>query len=397
MHVKIRVVTALTLVIVVIVILVVVATGAFVCLFAQQQSLAPLHFLKIARAVHRTQRTQISRTRALARAAVLAANTAAETDSPPRMTPLLLPPPPPTPMTPFPVDAVFTWVNANDEAWQRARASAAASVFHEHFRDPSASAAASHARDELFYSVHLAEKYMPWLRHIFIVTQRPQVPWWLNGAHHPRVVVVHHDEFFDPTVIQPTFNSNVIESQLANLPMLAEHFVTFNDDTFVGQPLPRDAFFTDEGTPVVRFHEKSPLLRHKPTNSLVWRLHLANANAVCRELGAPFLLPMHVALPLRKSVLQRVTRVLKPLTAHWQPLRTGADFPIVYVAACAAPRVAPHPSVRTEYYRTTHAFRKTVMRTRSLPHMFCINVSFDAAVFERLLAYIVELQEHAAK
>jgi hypothetical protein len=154
----------------------------------------------------------------------------------------------PTPTTSFHVDAVFTWVDG----------SATSNTFHIAQRDPVVVGPARRVRDELFYSARLARAHMPWLRTIFIVTQRPHRPWWLGvdganaAAPGPRLVVVHHDSFFWPEVAQPTFNSNVIESQLAALPQLAEHFVLLNDDFFVGQLLPRSAFFADDGTPVLR-------------------------------------------------------------------------------------------------------------------------------------------------
>ena len=44
---------------------------------------------------------------------------------------------------------------------------------------------------ELRYSLRSVEKYAPWVRHVFIVTNG-QIPYWLN-LDSPRLTVVTHD------------------------------------------------------------------------------------------------------------------------------------------------------------------------------------------------------------
>jgi hypothetical protein len=368
---------ATTAIAVAILILAVVLIGSIVGLLAQRHGMNHAQYLKTNTRVLQGWRAQTRRTRELARAAVAAAATNANVRAAPTL------------RADFPIDAVFTWVDANDPAWRRARNAATPSLFHSQQRDP----VVVKPRDELFFSVRLAQHHMPWLRQILIVTQRPQVPWWVESTSTstptstPRIVVVHHDEFFDPDVIQPTFNSNVIESQFPRLSMLAEHFVSFNDDTFVGQPMPRDAFFTPTGVPVVRHASRAHARRLLiDFTNAVWTLQLTNASIVCDALNVPLRLPVHVALPQRKSVLERVTRVLKPLTRQWKPLRSSADFPIMYVASCATSPVALPDVVKTGLYRNTRDFESATARPGSPPHLFCINESFDADLFARVLA-----------
>ena len=48
----------------------------------------------------------------------------------------------------------------------------------------------------------------------------------------------------------PTFNSHAIETRLHHIDGLAEHFLYFNDDVFLGRPLDPSRFFQPGGSPV---------------------------------------------------------------------------------------------------------------------------------------------------
>ena len=144
----------------------------------------------------------------------------------------------------FPVDVVYTWVDGNDPEWQARRDRLVAEL------DRSAVATASAAarfreRDELRYSLRSIDMFAPWVRHIFIVTagQRPS---WLDDSH-PQITVIDHREVFRDRGALPTFNSHAIESQLHRIDGLAEHFLYFNDDVFLGRPLSRNTFFHSNG------------------------------------------------------------------------------------------------------------------------------------------------------
>ena len=61
--------------------------------------------------------------------------------------------------------------------------------------------------DELKYSLRSVEKYLPWIHHIYIVTDR-QVPKWLN-TNHPKISIIDHSEIIPPQCIS-TFNASAI-------------------------------------------------------------------------------------------------------------------------------------------------------------------------------------------
>lgn len=98
-------------------------------------------------------------------------------------------------------------------------------------------------RQELRYSLRSVEQYMPWVRKIFIFSNCAK-PAWLAGSEN--VVWVRHEEVI-PEENLPTFNSHAIESYLHKIPDLSEHFIYFNDDFFVNQPIPMALFFTANG------------------------------------------------------------------------------------------------------------------------------------------------------
>ncbi|MGV9267477.1 stealth family protein [Kitasatospora sp. NPDC003701] len=155
----------------------------------------------------------------------------------------------------FPVDAVITWVDDSDPAWRARRATALGALI-----DPPGLPAAGtgderfHNRDELRYCLRSIAMYAPWIRHVHLVTDG-QLPDWL-AAEHPGLTVVPHRELFaDPSML-PVFSSHAIETQLHRIPGLAEHFLYFNDDMFLGRPLRPEQFFQGNGVPLVNLDSR---------------------------------------------------------------------------------------------------------------------------------------------
>ena len=144
----------------------------------------------------------------------------------------------------FPVDIVYTWVDGADPSWREQRerwsgthsAAAADATLESRFT----------SRDELLFSLRSVHRNAGWVRRIFVVTagQRPS---WL--VEDDRLRVVDHSEIF-PADWLPTFNSHSIESRLHHVPGLAEHFLYFNDDFFLGEPVAPTDFFTGNGLPI---------------------------------------------------------------------------------------------------------------------------------------------------
>lgn len=149
----------------------------------------------------------------------------------------------------FPVDVVYTWVDGNDPAWNAAREQRLAEVTDSTMRTRASSGRARFMdRGELRFSMRGLHLFAPWVRRIHVVTAG-QVPPWIDPSH-PMVNIVDHRDLLPPDAL-PTFNSHAIESVLHRIDGLAEHFLYFNDDFFVGAPTRPERWFGPAGTTAV--------------------------------------------------------------------------------------------------------------------------------------------------
>ena len=100
--------------------------------------------------------------------------------------------------------------------------------------------------EQLRYSLRSLEKYAPWVRRVYLVTNG-QIPHWLN-MDHPKLTLVTHEEIFDDRRSLPTFSSPAIESNLHKIAGLSEKFLYFNDDIMLGTEVwPEDFYTRQEG------------------------------------------------------------------------------------------------------------------------------------------------------
>lgn len=131
------------------------------------------------------------------------------------------------------IDFVVTWVDSNDPAW-----------IEEYSKYKPITSKTDFSRyrgwDIFKYWFRAVEKYAPWVRRIFVVTNG-QCPSWLNLSN-PKVVLVKHSDYI-PSKYLPTFNSRCIELNLGRITDLSEHFVYFNDDVFINGPISTDYYF----------------------------------------------------------------------------------------------------------------------------------------------------------
>ncbi len=138
------------------------------------------------------------------------------------------------------IDLVYLWVNGNDPKWLEKR--------QRYLTEKIDISGRYEDNQELKYSLRSVEKYIPWIRNIFIITDN-QIPDFID-INHPKIKIIDHKEIM-PQEILPTFNSSVIEHFLHNIPDLSEQFIFSNDDFFVNTPLSKDFFFKD-GLPIIR-------------------------------------------------------------------------------------------------------------------------------------------------
>jgi len=133
------------------------------------------------------------------------------------------------------IDFIITWVDGNDPAWQQKRS-------HYKGTDYQTNAVRYRDWDLLRYWFRGVEQCAPWVHRIFFVTDN-QKPAWLN-TNHPKLRLTDHRDYI-PEKYLPTFNSNAIELNMHRLADLSEHFVSFNDDMFLKEPVGPDYYFHD--------------------------------------------------------------------------------------------------------------------------------------------------------
>ncbi|XP_043196593.1 N-acetylglucosamine-1-phosphotransferase subunits alpha/beta-like [Amphibalanus amphitrite] len=98
---------------------------------------------------------------------------------------------------------------------------------------------------ELRYSLRSLERHAPWVRRVFLVTNG-QIPDWL-ALDNPKLTLVTHEEIFPDHDHLPTFSSPAIEAHIHRIPGLSEHFLYFNDDVLLGQPVWPEDFLVPGG------------------------------------------------------------------------------------------------------------------------------------------------------
>lgn len=202
---------------------------------------------------------------------------------------------------PFPVDVVYTWVDGADPAWQARRDER---LGHAEVADRSASGEARFlSRDELRYSMRSLLAFAPWVRTIFLVTDRQRPDWLSHGQD--RVRVVDHTEIL-PASVLPTFNSHVIESALHRIEGLSEQFVYFNDDVLLGAATTPADFFGPGGEPRVFFSPGVIGIRREGL-SQYQQAHLNSRDLVLEDLDLVAVnVLQHTPIPLRRSLLDSV-------------------------------------------------------------------------------------------
>ena len=165
----------------------------------------------------------------------------------------------------FPVDVVYTWVDGDDPEWDAAREARIAGMEGTARTREASGRARFLSRDELRYSLRSVHLFAPWVRQIYLVTSG-QVPAWL--ARDAGVTVVPHAEIM-PADALPTFNSHAIETSLHHISGLAEHWLYFNDDFFLGRPLRPEVLFSPAGLSSVFFAQSTIGLSDLPDSPAV--------------------------------------------------------------------------------------------------------------------------------
>ncbi len=167
-----------------------------------------------------------------------------------------------------PIDVVIAWVDGFDPKLSKKRMNYLNSKGKHSI--PGANPTRFHSLNEISYCVLSILKFAPFVRKIFIVTdkQNPNIDNVVKQYFPKRVSdiqIVDHSEIFQGyEEYLPTFNSICISNMLWRIKGLSNQFVYFNDDVFLVRHL----------KPSVWFQNNRPVLRGKwmlpPYERLIW-------------------------------------------------------------------------------------------------------------------------------
>lgn len=303
-----------------------------------------------------------------------------------------------------PIDVVYTWVDGADPSWKKQR-----KYFVEKTEGISRSATkASRFRnhDELRYSLRSIEAFAPFVRHIYIVTSG-QKPKWL--VDHPKITVVTHNEIFAKKDCLPTFNSIAIEANLHHIKGLADRYIYFNDDVFLGKHVTRHDFYAP-GRKIKVFSSGRRIFRgNKKAQRHLWEVPYQNmANYMMKELAADnrppkkkfFFYHSHTPFPMFKRIAQTAERrfhyMFRKASSH--KFRMNSDVTITngliphYAVYINEAEVVAADSVTVSFKANPKSDQeglRTILKTR--PMFFCIQDSAaktDKASEKRLKRFL---------
>jgi len=268
-----------------------------------------------------------------------------------------------------PVDVVYTWVRGDDPQFQATLRRYCPRTWWP--RDDSSTAVRRFRdNDELRYSLRSLERFAPFVRNVYLVTNG-QVPAWLDRSH-PRLRLVRHEEIFPSLDQLPTFNSFAIEMHLHRIAGLSRRFLYFNDDFLLGSPLSPEELLPPNDAHVVLTDEppSRAVVRGRSSfeRGIAHTLSLLDAalGPLPRWTSAP-----HVPRLFDRERILEIQERFRAAVAE-----TSADrfrtprsvvWPLLYLNYVA---VAPHLRARVEVRRLTrngdYAF---VMLSRNLEEM----------------------------
>ena len=146
------------------------------------------------------------------------------------------------------IDFVLLWVNGEDPAWRKEKNKYADILLPLVDDDANGDCRYRGGDDLLRFWFRGVENNAPWVHKIFFISCG-QVPSWLN-VEHPTLMVLDHKDFI-PADFLPTFNNRPIHFNLHRIDELSEHFVLFDDDTYLLNHVSPDDFFHD-GFPLLQ-------------------------------------------------------------------------------------------------------------------------------------------------
>ena len=270
------------------------------------------------------------------------------------------------------IDAVITWVNSSDKKWIKNKNKYfnlefnKKGVDNDNVRFPNI----KFIETELYYCVKSINKFLPWIRNIYIVTADSQIPSFIKEFK--KIKIIHHSQIFPNKKSLPTFNSHAIETCLHYIPNLSEKFIYFNDDMYVGDYL-NEYFFFKNNSPIFG-GKKRPMFiawRNNPYN-YAWKnlsIEYGNINV---------LISSHCCTPLTKTLMLNVENKFKTLWINTRNSKFRNNNDIPPIGMCInydVPLISKFSSEKKIYgYFEFNTFINYINDVTKLkPKLFCLN------------------------
>ena len=132
-----------------------------------------------------------------------------------------------------------------------------------------------------------------------------------------------------PAEALPTFNSHAIETSLHHIPGLAEHWLYFNDDFFLGRPIRPEALFSPAGLSSVFFAQSTIGLSDLPDSPPWLKAAWNNRRLLQEAFGAVTTNALaHAPYAVRTSVLREIEERFGDVVAATtrSPFRSDTDI-----------------------------------------------------------------------
>jgi hypothetical protein len=204
----------------------------------------------------------------------------------------------------FAVDAVYLWVDDQDEAWAAKRAKYAPVVNSE-----SSAISSSRFRQfgELVASISMLAKHAPFIRNVHIVVdgQKPDLSSLPSNLPF-NIVITNHKEFM-PAEYLPTFSSRALTANLHRIVGLAEHFLYMNDDVFIAMPSTASDWFTLTGVRLRYTNTALPSKESLEPDEVVYNARWKTNELAQHEKWQTIEgMPQHGPHPMLKSVMHKL-------------------------------------------------------------------------------------------
>ena len=180
--------------------------------------------------------------------------------------------------------------------------------------------------NEITYSVRSVLKFIPWINMIYIITNKQIPPIDLN----PKVRIIDHTEII-PKKYLPTFNSDVIESFIHNIPELSDIFLYNNDDFMHADYIDISDILQEDKIIFRNYYRVTE--NNKDNNEYKKRIHLTSQLFLKNDTSIQLINNHHTKI-LRKSTLKLIEEKYPKLLHELRVNRFRGDNYIQYLFFC---------------------------------------------------------------